>query len=245
VLFHCGCSFKKIKDSLAKIGEDIKDITAVFITHAHTDHTSALPVLLKNTSVKVCATAGTLCELFNKSGDFKDVMNSYSDRIFQIGENQSVKVVDVSVSPFPVPHDAPQTVGYNINAADKKISILTDIGYLRENLYNDVSGTDLLFLESNHDLIALENCQYTMSLKQRIMGNGGHLSNENAGLFATHLIKNGAKRIILGHLSGEANTPELAYDTVSEVLMKNGITPDKDVELSVSKRGELGEVVEI
>ena len=243
LLFDCGCSFKKIKESLMKIGEDIKDITAVFITHSHTDHTSALPVLLKNTSVKVCATAGTLCELFNKSGDFKDVMNSYSDRIFQIAENQSIKVVDVSVGSFPVPHDAPQTVGYNITADDKKISILTDIGYLRENLYNDVLGKDLVFLESNHDLIALENCQYTISLKQRIMGNGGHLSNENAGLFATHLIKNGAKRIILGHLSGEANTPELAYGTVAEVLEKSGIVIGKDVELSVSKRGELGEVV--
>lgn len=243
ILFDCGCSFKKIKESLIKIGEDINEITAVFITHSHTDHTSALPVILKNTSVKVCATAGTLCELFNKSGDFKDTMHTYSDRIFQISVNQTVKVIDVSVSSFPVPHDAPQTVGYNICADDKKISILTDIGYLKENLYSDVLGKDLVFLESNHDLIALENCQYTMSLKQRIMGNGGHLSNENAGLFATHLIKNGAKRIILGHLSGEANTPELAYGTVAEVLEKNGIVIGKDVELCVSKRGELGEVV--
>jgi len=243
ILFDCGCSFKKIKESLLKIGEDIKEIGVAFITHAHTDHTSALPMMLKNTNVKVCATTGTLYELLNRSGDFCDVMNAYCNRIFQIGENQTIKVMDLSVSAFPVPHDAPQTVGYNIIADNKIISILTDIGYLKESLYNDVKGKELVFLESNHDLIALENCQYTMSLKQRIMGNGGHLSNENAGKFATHLIKKGTKKIVLGHLSGEANTPELAYGTVSEVLENNGIVIGKDVELSVSKRGELGEVV--
>ena len=97
-------------------------------------------------------------------------------------------------------------------------------------------------MESNHDLIALENCKYTMSLKQRIMGNGGHLSNDNAGIFASYLAKNGVGKIILGHLSGEANTTQMAYNTVSEVLIKNGINPGKDIELSVSPRGELGEV---
>lgn len=241
LLVDCGCSYKKIKESMDKIGEDIKNINAVFITHSHTDHTSALPVLLKNSDAKVCATAGTLCELYNKN-DFGEVMNTFSDKIFQIRENQTVKVLDMVVNSFPVPHDAPQTVGYNITASEKSISILTDIGYLRENLFLDVKGKNLVFLESNHDLIALENCKYTMSLKQRILGQGGHLSNDNAGIFATHLANNGVKKIILGHLSGEANTMELAYDTVSRVLINNKINPEKDVKLSVSKRGELGEV---
>lgn len=81
-----------------------------------------------------------------------------------------------------------------------------------------------------------------MSLKQRIMSDGGHLSNENAGHFASYLAKNGVKKIILGHLSGEANTTDLAYNTVAEVLIKNEIIPNKDVKLSVSPRGKLGEV---
>ena len=122
--------------------------------------------------------------------------------------------------------------------------MLTDIGYLKENLYTDVTGKDLVFMESNHDLIALENCSYTMSLKQRIRSDGGHLSNDNAGIFALHLAKNGVKRIMLGHLSGEANTTELCYDTVYNVLKNNGIDLKKDVKLSVSPRGELGEVCE-
>ena len=242
LLVDCGCSYKKIKDSLCEIGENIKDINAVFITHSHTDHTSALPVLLKNADVKVCATAGTLCELFNRNCDYREVMNTYNNKIFQIRENQTIKVIDMVVGAFPVPHDAPQTVGYNITADEKSLSILTDIGYLRENLYSDVQGKDLVFMESNHDLIALENCKYTMSLKQRILSNGGHLSNDNAGIFASYLAKNGVKKIILGHLSGEANTTDMAFNTVAEALEKNEITPNKDIELSVSPRGALGEV---
>ena len=244
MLIDCGCSFKKIKERLSEINEDINKINAVFITHSHTDHTSALPVLLKHTDAKVCATAGTLCELFNKNEEYTEVMGNCSNRIFQIKEQQTIKVLDLTVSSFSVPHDAPQTVGYNIMADEKSVSVLTDIGYLKENLFTDVTGKDLVFMESNHDLIALENCSYTMSLKQRIRGNGGHLSNDNAGIFATHLAKNGVKRIMLGHLSGEANTTQLCYDTVYNVLVNNGIDLENDVKLSVSPRGELGEVCE-
>ena len=90
--------------------------------------------------------------------------------------------------------------------------------------------------------MALENCKYTMSLKQRILSRGGHLSNKDAGVFSSYLAQNGVKRIILGHLSGEANTDELAYNTVAETLIKNNFDPEKDVKLSVSSRGKLGEV---
>ena len=136
-------------------------------------------------------------------------------------------------------------MGYNLLSEEKKISILTDIGYLRENLYTDVKGRDLVFIESNHDVLCLENCSYTMDLKMRILSNGGHLSNENCGKFASYLVKEGAKRIVLGHLSGEANTTDMAYETVSSVLKSNGIIPGEDVQLWVSPRGELGKVVVI
>ena len=242
ILIDCGCSYKKIKESLNAIGENIDGINAVFITHSHGDHTSALPVLLKNSDVKVCATAGTLSELFNKNADYGNVMNTFNEKIYQIKEKQSIRFFDIAIHSFPVPHDAPQTVGYNITADDKSVSVLTDIGFLRENLYSDVIGKNLVFMESNHDLMALENCKYSMSLKQRIMSNGGHLSNDNAGVFASFLAKNGVKKIILGHLSGEANTNEMAYNTVAEAMIKNNIDPEKDVKLSVSPRGQLGEV---
>lgn len=242
ILIDCGCTCKKIKENLNAIGEKIGEINAVFITHSHGDHTSALPVLLKNTNAGICATNGTLCELYNKNDEYRSVMDTFNDKIFCIEEKQTVNFFDITLQPFGVPHDAAQTVGYNITAGEKTLSILTDIGYLRENLYEDVKGRELVFLESNHDLMALENCKYTMSLKQRILSRGGHLSNKDAGVFSSYLAQNGVKRIILGHLSGEANTDELAYNTVAETLIKNNFDPEKDIKLSVSSRGKLGEV---
>ncbi len=236
LLIDCGCSFKRIKESLHSIGEDISDLDAIFLTHSHTDHTSALPMMLKNLDLKVCGTKGTLIEVYPKICD-------YTDKIFQIDRHQSVGVLDLRMESFAVPHDACHTVGYNIYAGDKTVSILTDVGHLADNLYTDVKGKDLVFLESNHDLNTLENCSYPFHLKQRIRGVEGHLSNENAGKFATHLVREGTKKIILGHLSGEANTTELAYETVKDVLAEENITANKDVRLSVSERGCLGELV--
>lgn len=236
ILIDCGCSLKRIKESMQSIGEDIASLDAVFLTHSHTDHTSALPMLLKHLDVKVCGTRGTLIEVYPKICDF-------SDKIFQIDRHQNIGVLDLKVESFAVPHDACQTVGYNIYADNKTISILTDVGHLADNLYTDVKGKELVFLESNHDLNALENCSYPFHLKQRIRGDEGHLSNENAGKFASHLVKGGTQKIILGHLSGEANTTELAYETVKDVLTENGIIANKDMRLSVSQRGALGEMV--
>ncbi len=236
LLIDCGCSMKRIKEALSSIGERPEELDAVFLTHSHTDHTSSLPMLLKHLNIKVCGTKGTLIEVYPK-------ICEYSNRVFQIERNQNVGVMDLRIESFPVPHDACHTVGYNVYAGDKVISILTDVGHLSENLYTDVKGKELVFLESNHDLNALENCSYPFHLKQRIRGDEGHLSNENAGKFATHLVNGGTKRIILGHLSGEANTPDLAYHTVKGVLEEQKIKVNQDMRLSVSERGKLGEVV--
>lgn len=236
ILIDCGCTFKRIKESLSAIGEDISKLDAVFLTHSHNDHTSALPVMLKNLDIKVCGTKGTLIELYPKICD-------YNQKIFQIDRNQNVGVLDLRLESFAVPHDACHTVGYNIFADEKTISILTDVGHLAENLYTDVKGKELVFLEANHDLNTLENCSYPFYLKQRIRGDEGHLSNENAGKFAAHLVKGGTGKIVLGHLSGEANTTELAYHTVRDVLKENEIKVGRDLTLGVSERGMLGETV--
>lgn len=244
VLFDCGGNFKKIKENMAFIGENVFDLDAVFITHYHTDHSAALPLILKNTDAKICATVETLGEIFYKSKKMNELFEFYRTRIFQIREKQRVNLRDFYVSAFSVPHDAPGTVGYNLISEDKKISILTDIGFLRKNLYEDVLGEDLVFIESNHDVICLQNCNYPPDLKQRILSDGGHLSNENCGKFVSWLVsEKKVKRVVLGHLSGEANTSKLALKTVKNILADNGIVVNKDVEVWVSPRGELGRTV--
>ena len=236
ILIDCGCSFKKIKESLSFIDEDIFELDAVLLTHSHNDHTSALPMILKHLNIPVVGSKGTLQDLYFK-------ISGYMKNLYANDTNRKFGLKDLAVDSFSVPHDANDTVGYNIFAEDKIISLLTDVGHLNESLYTNVKGRELVFLESNHDVNVLENCSYPHYLKQRILSDFGHLSNENAGHFASNLIEKGAKRIVLGHLSGEANTARLAFDTVSSVLTSNEIKVNSDMKLAVSKRGELGEVV--
>jgi phosphoribosyl 1,2-cyclic phosphodiesterase len=238
ILIDCGFSFKKIKESLSKIGEDIFELDAVFLTHSHNDHSSALPMILKNLNCFVVGSMGTLISLGLGSSEYKSKICTT-----EIDKKYSVK--DFTMDAFFVPHDADETIGYNIKAGNKTISLLTDVGHLEESLFSNVSGKDLVFLEANHDINTLENCGYPHYLKQRILSNLGHLSNENAGIFAGELIKKGTTQIMLGHLSGEANTSELAFKTVESVLHNQNITLQKDVRLSVAPRGELGEVIKL
>lgn len=237
ILIDCGSNFKKIRESLSKIDEDIFALDAVFLTHSHSDHTSALPMILKNLSnCYVVGSLGTLMGLNLGNSEHKS-------RICTTEINKEYSFKDLVMDAFFVPHDASETVGYNIKAGSKSLSLLTDIGHLEESLYSNVNGKDLVFLEANHDINTLENCSYPHFLKQRILSDYGHLSNENAGIFATNLINNGTTKIILGHLSGEANTSELAFSTVKAVLTNKNIKVGNDVALSVSPRGQLGEVV--
>jgi phosphoribosyl 1,2-cyclic phosphodiesterase len=239
ILVDCGFTFKKIKESLSLIGEDIFNLDAVLITHSHSDHTAALPVLLKALKkIPVVGSRGTLTELYPK-------ISEYMDRLYANAPNKKFGLKDLAVSSFAVPHDASETVGYNIYAGEKTVTLMTDIGHLEDSLYENAEGRDLVYLESNHDVNILENCSYPHYLKQRILSLKGHLSNENAGIFAADLIKKGTERIMLAHLSGEANTPDVAFNTVSGILENNGIKVGGDMRLSLAPRGELGEVVTI
>ena len=237
ILVDCGCNFKRIKESLCQIDEDIFELDAVFLTHSHSDHTSALPVILKN--LPNCYVVGSLGTLLSLNLG----RSEYKSKICTTEINKEYSFKDLVMDAFFVPHDADETVGYNIKAGSKSISLLTDIGHLEESLYANVTGKDLVFLEANHDINTLENCSYPHFLKQRILSDYGHLSNENAGIFAADLIRRGVTKIILGHLSGEANTSDLAFSTVRDVLAGNDINVGNDVALSVSPRGMLGEVV--
>ena len=118
------------------------------------------------------------------------------------------------------------------------------MGCITEELATNFKGNDFIFLESNHDVEMLKSSQRPYNIKQRILGNKGHLSNEVSAEFSLSLAKQGLKRIMLGHLSGEANTPELAYRVTEKSYLSNDIKPDKDIILKVAPRGELSDMVE-
>ena len=155
-----------------------------------------------------------------------------TDRNFHIG--------DVNIRAFPVPHDAAEPVGFNFEIGDVKITLATDIGHVNQSLVSNLEGSHIIMLESNHDIEMLKCCSYPYPLKQRIMGDKGHLSNDAAGELIAHLAEKGTRYFILGHLSKENNFPQLAYQTVYNVLQGKRILVGKDVHLDVAERDKVG-----
>ena len=149
------------------------------------------------------------------------------------------------MTPFPIPHDANEPVGYSFYASGKKVTIATDIGHISMDLLNNFTGSDLLLLESNHDVEMLKIGPYPWPLKKRIASEHGHLSNDAAGEVVAYLAQKGTKNFILGHLSKENNFPELAYQTVCNVLYEKCLKAGADIAVDVALRDHVGRVIEL
>jgi phosphoribosyl 1,2-cyclic phosphodiesterase len=149
------------------------------------------------------------------------------------------------VKPFTIPHDASEPVGFNFFTEKCKITTVTDIGHITNELLGHMDGSELILLESNHDLEMLRIGPYPWPLKKRIAGDNGHLSNEMAGKVAAYLAERGTRRFLLGHLSKENNFPQLAYQTVLNALTEKQIVVGSDITLDVALRDKVGEVIEL
>ena len=160
-----------------------------------------------------------------------------NDKTYELGE--------LKIRPFSIPHDSEDAVGYNIYSDKEKMSIATDIGYITDNIRNNLKGSKLVVLESNYDPNMLMMGSYTYALKKRVMSDGGHLSNEEAASFCTELVEGGTESILLAHLSKENNFPELAYATTKNVLTKNEMIIGKDLTLDVLSRDKVSKVYEL
>lgn len=200
------------------------------MTHEHTDHVSALRVLLKkHNNIKICASQGTLdClkdkEIINNTQNFQAV-NSKKEYDFGF----------VCVKPFDLPHDCKEGLGYVItDNKNKKMAVCTDLGYIPDKIKNNLKSCEAIVIESNHDVNMLENGPYPYSTKRRILSNLGHLSNETCSAILPFLIENGTKNIVLSHLSSHNNLPQLALESALDTLINYGLKPDKDVSISIA-----------
>ena len=144
---------------------------------------------------------------------------------------------------FSTSHDAADPLGYSFFHDGKKVTVATDTGVITDTVRQNVLDSDVVLLESNHDIDMLKNGRYPYYLKKRILGDHGHLSNDTAADFLVELIENGTERIFLGHLSEENNTPDIAFDTACGKLKENGINPKCDVNLKVASRYYASEAV--
>ncbi len=230
ILIDAGLSGAKITTELSGLGVKPAEIKAILVTHEHADHISGVGVLSRRYHLPVYASTGTWAAMGGKLG----AIDPGCRVEFETGEDFSIGELDIR--PFPTPHDAADPVGYAVSAAGAKIAIATDIGAVREGWLREAEGADVLLLEANHDVDTLKAGRYPYELKRRILGNRGHLSNDDAGAAAAELVRRGVRVIVLGHLSGENNFPELAYASVACVLEESGFMPGRDVMLSVARR---------
>ena len=239
ILIDAGKNARTIENALRQIGEDLRRIDAILITHEHSDHTTALDVLVRRYRIPVYANEATLRVLRPSLGAVDEGL------LHVLPTGSCAQVKDLSFCSFAIPHDAVEAVGYSIETEGSRVSLFTDVGHVPDEVLARVAGSDLVFLEANHDVEMLKVGPYPWPLKKRILGPYGHLSNEDCGKAVCFLLDNGTERFVLGHLSHENNFPELAYQTVSQVLDAHGAAVGEDLDLDVAPREGPGSIHEL
>ena len=241
ILIDAGVSGTRIEKALLEIGEDARDIKAILITHEHQDHIAGAGTLSRRFNIPIYAASGT----WDKIDSDKLLTKIQKENKVSISAGKVFDVGSLSVSPFNIPHDAANPVAYSIKNDSRKISIVTDMGFVTDEIRANVSGSDIAMIEANHDIEKLKHGPHPWHLKNRILSRTGHLSNDYAADFVSYLVSLGTRYIVLGHLSDKNNVPSLAYDTARLSLEKNGFFPSKNIHLSVAPRECIGEVIEI
>lgn len=235
ILIDCGVTNKKLVEGLASLNISPKDIDAVLITHEHSDHVQGLKTLCKNANINVYANHHTM-DAINQPID--DGLKKF------FVTNEKFELNNLKITPFAIPHDAADPVGFSVEKGDKKISVATDIGHMNTNIMENLIGSDFVLLEANYEPEMLMASRYPYILKRRILGPYGHLSNDEAGEALVALYKKGVTNIQLGHLSQQNNFPELAYKTVIEKFIQNDIDTSK-INISVASRTEVNKPIDI
>lgn len=238
LLVDAGVSSKKIELALNDIDVDPSTLDGILITHEHSDHVQGLGTLSKKFDLPVFVNQETLDAMPKQ----KDKIAEKNIKTFKVAEKFSIG--DLTINPFSIPHDAANPCGFNITKDDKKISIATDIGHMTNSILKNLEESLFIMLEANYDPEVLKCSTYPFTLKSRIAGPTGHLSNQIAGKTISHLLKSGLKNAMLGHLSKESNFPELAYKTVVEELMENNYD-ENSLSLSVASREQHSKLITI
>ena len=237
LLVDCGVSAARIEANLREIGVSIDEIDGILITHEHVDHVKGLGVLCRRHGVPVYANEGTWQGIFLKETNIpaRCVRTFFTGEDFYIG--------GMNVRPFPIPHDATEPVGFAFDYQGLRCAVATDIGHISPTWMNAVSGCQALVLEANHDVEMVERGPYPKRLRQRILGQRGHLNNEDCARALLSLVKNGAKAVSLAHLSADNNLPELAYNTVCGALADAGYCVGEEISVTVARRDRVSDMM--
>ena len=239
VLIDAGLSCRQFCARMAALSIDPGAVQAIFITHEHTDHVKGLFQIAKTLCVPIYGSRSTLEALVKKE-------QIPSGAVLHEIRTQSAEYAGISVKPFSIPHDAADPLGYRISLPDGKVMCsCTDLGYVTEEVYENLLGSDFILLESNYDPEMLRCGPYPYPLKRRIASDHGHLSNNDCAAAVAALFSEGTTRFMLGHLSENNNRPEFAYHAALSVLNKSGAEIEEDFNLYVAGPQNRGGVIEL
>ena len=242
ILIDAGKNARSLCRALSEIGSDISEIDAIFITHEHCDHVSALEVLSKKHSIPIHIT-DISAEKFDRKPEAFIHRN-----LVRHTEEYEEYLGELRVRSFRTPHDSLMSVGYRIDFSDDdgahSFGVATDIGYVTKGICKALEGCEAVVLESNHDIQMLKSGPYPYELKQRILSNRGHLSNRDSAVFGAHLAATGTRSFLLAHLSEENNTPDTALDEFISAIADTSVSvsvasPDAPTEMIFGKESEV------
>lgn len=240
LLVDTGISKKRIEEGLKKLEIKGEDLDGILVTHEHSDHIQGLGVFSRKYEIPIYATQGTIDGIWASSS-----LGKIPEGLLHlVVVDEAFTIGDITVDPFEISHDARQPSAYRMECGDKAAAVATDLGMYNEYIVKKLQGLDAILLEANHDIHMLEVGGYPYPLKQRIMGDKGHLSNELSGMLLCDILHDDLKYIVLGHLSKENNYARLAYETVKlEVTLGENPYKGEDLDMQVAKRDSISDIV--
>jgi len=221
ILVDAGISGRETFKRMKALGEDPHTLSAILITHEHSDHVYGLAALAKKLCIPVFITGAThhawARAMRDQNGERPEI-----DKLERFESGHRFQIGDIEVRPFTIPHDAVDPVGFAFRVEGVKLGFATDLGYLPVSVRDHLRGSDVLVLESNHDLEMLRGGPYPWAVKQRVMSRVGHLSNDALADFFANDYDGGAAFVVLAHLSQENNHPEVARRQAENALVQRG-----------------------
>ncbi|WP_157076171.1 MBL fold metallo-hydrolase [Alicyclobacillus kakegawensis] len=235
VLLDAGISGRQLQQRMrAAAGAEWAGLDAVLLTHEHVDHVRGLRQVLRSCTAPVYATEGTWHEVAAADSAAAEE----SGRVHRVRAGEGFSIGDLRVIPFAVSHDAEEPVAYRFDTDGASLAVVTDLGYMSDGIKSVIQGCDAYVLEANHDVEMLRAGRYPWSVKRRILGDKGHLSNDDAAFALLDVLADRRVDVYLAHLSEENNLPELAELTVSSALGEMGVDCLERVRLHRTSRRE-------
>lgn len=232
LLLDAGISAKQIQNRLQDVADEhLKDIDALLLTHEHIDHVRSVRQVSKLSQATVYSTEGTWHHV---SQDVEGILPQ--NKVNMVKSGTCFDIGDIRVTPFSVSHDADEPVAYRFDAGGQSLAVVTDLGYVSDAIKSVIQGCQTYVWEANHDVDMLRAGRYPWSVKRRILGDKGHLSNQDAGLALGDILEDEPVQVYLAHLSEETNQPDLAELTVQTVLHEMKARFGEQVELHRTSR---------